>query len=405
MTFPSQLGRLLTLRTAPSLYLALASGLLVLAAVACGGGTDTTTRALLPTNPPAATQTPLPAAINTPQPSPAATRAASSATNRSAVSLPDDEGAHLTPIEWWYFNGFLTDDTGAEYSFHYVTFQSVLPNGFTPRLLQLSWADHGKGVYLTAERPALPLLEATKGDFDFQVNDWSMAGDSKEYSMVFNTGEYSAVLQAVSDKPATLHQGAGLVALGRAGESYYYSRTRLTTTGSLTIGQEQRQVSGVAWMDHQWGDFSTGPVGWDWLSLQLDDGSDLMVSMVWDSTDRQPIVSYGTYVPPNGQPRNVTGDDISLTATGSWTSAVTGTTYPVGWELAVKSLDLRLTLTPVLLDSEFQGSKFVPPAYWEGAVTVAGSVSSRNVAGKGFVELVGYDTREFEFPNLGESGK
>ena len=404
MTFPSQLGRLLTLRSAPTLPLTLASVLLALAVAACSGGTDATVVAL-PTETPTATQTALPDPTSAPQPSPTATAGVLSLPRKSFVSLPGDEGAHLTPIEWWYFNGHLTDDTGGDYSFHYVTFQSVLPNGFTPRLLQLSWADHGKEVYLTDERPELPLLEATKAAFSFQVNDWSMAGDGTDYSMTFDTGGYSVALQAVSNKPATLHQGKGLVDLGRAGESYYYSRTRLATTGTLTVGEEQRQVTGLAWMDHQWGDFSIAPVGWDWMSLQLDDGSDLMISMVWDSTDHQPINSYGTYVPPNGQPRNISGENISLTATGSWTSAVTGTTFPVGWNLEVESLNLSLTLTPALLDSEFQGSKYVPPAYWEGAVHVNGTRNGQTVTGNGFAELVGYDTREFEFPNLGESNK
>ena len=405
MTLPSQLHRLLILRAAPTFPLCLASLLVALAAVACSGGTDATVAALPTTDPPPATQTALPNPTSTPQPSPPATGEAPSPTKQPFVSLPDDEGAHLTPIEWWYFNGLLTDDTGADYSFHYVTFQSVLPNGFTPRLLQLSWADHGKEVYLTDERPELPLLKATKGSFAFQVSEWSMAGDGTAYSMAFNTGQYSLRLQSVSNKPATLHQGKGLVDLGRAGESYYYSRTRLATTGTLTISEEQRQVTGIAWMDHQWGDFSTAPVGWDWMSLQLDDGSDLMISMVWDSTDHQPINSYGTYVPPNGQPRNVSGEDISLTATGSWTSTVTGTTFPVGWKLEVESLDLSLTISPALLDSEFQGSKFVPPAYWEGAVKAKGTQDGQTVTGNGFAELVGYDTREFEFPNLGESNR
>ena len=404
MTFPSQLGRLLTLRSAPTLPLTLASVLLALAVAACSGGTDATVPTL-PTETPTAIQTALPDPTSAPQPSPPVAAVVLSLPKQSFVSLPGDEGAHLTPIEWWYFNGLLTDDTGGDYSFHYVTFQSVLPSGFTPRLLQLSWADHGKEVYLTDERPELPLLEATKAAFSFQVNDWSMAGDGTDYSMTFDTGGYSVALQAVSNKPATLHQGKGLVDLGRAGESYYYSRTRLATTGTLTVGEEQRQVTGLAWMDHQWGDFSIAPVGWDWISLQLDDGSDLMISMVWDSTDHQPINSYGTYVPPNGQPRNISGENISLTATGSWTSAVTGTTFPVGWNLEVESLNLSLTLTPALLDSEFQGSKYVPPAYWEGAVHVNGTRNGQTVTGNGFAELVGYDTREFEFPNLGEINK
>jgi len=248
MTLIIQLSRPLSLRTVPFLSLAVASAMLLLAAAACRGGEPAT----LPspeadsTIAPAATQTPLPVATSTTQPPPTPTTAALSVARSSIVSLPDDEGAHLTAIEWWYFNGFLTDDTGAEYSFHYVTFQSVLPNGLTPRLLQLSWADHAKKVHLTAERPALPLLEATQGDFAFQVNDWSMAGDGKKYSMSFSTGEYSAILQAVSERPAILHQGNGLVELGRAGASYYYSRTRLKMSGSLNIRQEERPVSGLA---------------------------------------------------------------------------------------------------------------------------------------------------------------
>ena len=206
MTFIFQLSRPLSLRTVPFLSLTIAPAMLLLATAACGGGEPATfsSSETDSTIAPAATQTPLPVATSTPNPPPTPTTAALSVVKSSIVSLPGDEGAHLTAIEWWYFNGFLTDDTGAEYSFHYVTFQSVLPNGLTPRLLQLSWADHGKKVHLTAERPALPLLEATQGDFAFQVNDWSMAGDGKKYSMSFNTGEYSAVLQAVSEKPAVL---------------------------------------------------------------------------------------------------------------------------------------------------------------------------------------------------------
>ena len=318
------------------------------------------------------------------------------------VNLPDDEGAHLTPIEWWYFNGHLTGESGSEYSFHYVIFQSVLPNGLTPRLAHLSWADHSKGTHFTAEQAGLPQAKASTGSFELNMPSWRMTGDGVDYSLTFDTGGYSLELHASALKSAALHQGNGLVDLGKAGKTYYYSRTRLNTSGTLTIEGEARPVTGTAWMDHQWGDFSTAPVGWDWLGLQMNDGSELMVSLVRDSSTHNPIVNYGTYILANSEPLHLSGDGISLTATGSWTSPVTGAKYPMGWRLEVKPLALSLTLTPQQLDSEFEGSKFVPPAYWEGSVIAEGTKGSGPITGKGFMELVGYDTRKLEYPNFGQ---
>ena len=364
----------------------LVAGLLSMALLACGSTGAQPTAAPITTAAPTATLTSEP----TPTPSPGS--------QSPAINLPDDEGAHLSPIEWWYFNGHLTDDSGADYSFHYVVFQSVLPSGLTPRLAHLGWADHGKGVYITAEQPDMPQAKASTSEFDFTLSTWSMSGNGEEYALAFDVGEYALELQAASRKAPILHQGTGLVDLGRAGETYYYTRTRLDVSGSLTTGGEERTVSGIAWMDHQWGEFSTAPLGWDWLSLQLDDGSELTVSLVWDSSDHSRIINYGTYVPPNADWVHLNDDDISWKPTGAWTSPTTGAEYPMGWELEVKALALAITLTALQEDSEFKGSEFVLPAYWEGAVTGKGVKDGKPVTAKGFVEMVGYDTREFEYP-------
>ena len=354
--------------------------------------------------------TPTITATPTPSPTPVPTLTPTlSATRTHPVILPQDEGPHDTAIEWWYFNGHLNDDAGNQYSFHYVTFQIMTPDGATPRLLQLSWADHTKGIYLTDEKLSLAKAsESTlqsegqgEGRFDFQVSGWAMHGDGRQYQLVFSTKEYSLELQANSIKPVTLHLGTGLIDLGTAGETYYYSRTRLEISGTLTISGETRGVTGTAWMDHQWGDSGTAvEVGWDWVSLQLDDGSDLMVSLVWNAINRQPIVGYGTYVPPlqdregtNTEALHIPGEDIRLMATGSWTSPTNGAVYPMGWELEINSVPLSLTLTPVQKDAEFANSSYIPVSYWEGAVSVGGDRNGENVTGKGFVELVGYAPR------------
>ena len=63
-------------------------------------------------------------------------------------------------------------------------------------------------------------------------------------------------------------------------------------------------------MDHQWGDFTTLGIGWDWLSLNLDDGSDLTVSVVWELEGHKPISTYGTYVPADASAIHLPGHDI-----------------------------------------------------------------------------------------------
>ncbi len=306
------------------------------------------------------------------------------------VRLPDDEGPHFTDLEWWYFNGHLAAEDGQEFSYHFVTFQSVLPSGLTTRLAQLSWADHLNGLHLIEENAELPVPEESPGEFDVPVADWEMSGNGENYGLSFGIGDYSVDLEAVSRKPAVLHNSNGLVDLGIAGKTYYYSRTRLETSGTVTIAGVPRQVTGTSWMDHQWGDFTTLGIGWDWLSLNLDDGSDLTISVVWEQDGREPIDSYGTYVPAGSPPLNLPGSEISLEPAGTWTSADTGGVYPMNWELRVDSLGFDLALTPTMEDAEFALSAFVPIIYWEGSVSAMGTKDGGPVAGRGFVEMVGY---------------
>ena len=198
------------------------------------------------------------------------------------MRLPRDEGVHLSPLEWWYFNGHLTAVDGRKFSYHFVTFQSVLSSGLTPRVVQLSWADHSEDLHLTGEQAVFASAEASSGRFDLTTNAWRMSGDGDTYQLSFQVGDYVVELEANSEKPAVLHHGSGLVDLGIAGKTYYYSRTDLTTSGTVSVSGVSQPVTGVSWMDHQWGDFTIANIGWDWLSLNLDDGSDLMVSVVWE---------------------------------------------------------------------------------------------------------------------------
>ena len=189
------------------------------------------------------------------------------------MQLPRDEGIHLSPLEWWYFKGRLTTDTGQSFSYHFVTFQSALSSGITPRVAQLSWADHQQDLHLTGEQAVFASAEASSGSFGLSSNSWRMSGDGDTYQLSFQIGDYVVELEANSEKPAVLHHGGGLVDLAIAGKTYYYSRTDLKTSGTVSVSGVSHPVNGASWMDHQWGDFTIVDIGWDWLSLNLDDGS------------------------------------------------------------------------------------------------------------------------------------
>ena len=373
----------------PSLFPPLLALAFLISLLAACGADPTPTPPPTLTSAPALTSTPgpLPTPTLSPEPSPFPT---STPWPDGVVQLPHDEGIHAAPLEWWYFNGHVAAEDGREFSFHFVTFQSVLEDGFTPRIAQLTWADHEKGLHLAAEQPDLPILQTTSGEFDLTIAGWHMSGDGQAYKLSFQIGDYDVELEANSRKPAVLHDGTGFVDLGVAGKTFYYSRTDLETTGTVSISGDSHPITGTTWFDHQWGNFSIAPIGWDWLSLNLDDGSDLMVSVVWDQEDRSHIATYGTFVPPDSDPLHLPAPDISLEPTGSWTSPDTGGVYPMGWDLRIHSLDLDLALTPVIRSSEFHISEFIPVIYWEGAVAASGNRSGSPVSGKGFVEMVGY---------------
>src|SRR5437764_10102023 len=111
---------------------------------------------------------------------------------------------------------------------------------------------------------------------------------------------YGLALQTQPLKPAALQGQTGYLSFGPAGGSYYYPRTRLQVAGTLTDHGQGRPVHGEAWFDHQWGNFLVvGAGGWDWYSLQLDDGSELSFSVVRDQQGNVPL-AYGISVDPHG---------------------------------------------------------------------------------------------------------
>lgn len=324
------------------------------------------------------------------------------------LNFPVDEAPHDVITEWWYYTGHLTTDDGAEYGFEYVIFQGIRANFPVGYVSHFAITDLNNKSFKFNQRIVAAARKVEFGSpagFNLAVGDWTMQGQAgtDRLKASLQDGSYGLDLTVKDQKGLTLH-GGGLFSYGPAGSSYYYSRTRLDPSGTLLVGGQPHAIKGgVAWMDHQWGNFVPLSGGWDWFSLHLDDNSELMVYYLRDEQNKVVDV-FGSYVPPcagpctsdkNKQAKSVDlrREDFAITPTAQWTSPATGGVYPAGWKVEVKSKDapaLNLNVTPVVPNQELDTRGTTGVIYWEGACTVAGTKDGQNLGGKAYVELTGY---------------
>ncbi len=356
---------------------------LLTAHYACGGGQVTEAPTPQPT---AATAVPTAAPAPTPEPTPTP---AARAAEFPPVSLPADDGPHDVSTEWWYFNGHLSSG-GPEplIAFHFVIFKIAAPQiGGTGLMGHLTLTDLATGEHTFEERLSL-YIPAEEGGFSIDMLEWSMSGAGGDFSIAAGMGDTRFDLRLTALKPAVIHpgpEGDGLVYYSPQDVSYYYSYTRLAAEGTLTIDGNEAAASGTVWMDHQWGDFEIDPAGWDWFSLHLDDGTELMLATV--RGDEIVKSGLGTFVDREGSATAVTAE---VTPLDQWTSEATGGTYPIGWTVFVPEIGVSLTLEPVTPAAEVDPETQNVPTYWEGPIRAAGTRDGRALSGTGFAELVGY---------------
>ncbi len=305
------------------------------------------------------------------------------------VSLPDDEGPHRDPIEWWYFTGHLTAPDGREYGFELTFFQVIGTAGIAGHFAHFAVSAPAEGLFISDERFGLPAREPQPGVVDLQLGDWQLTGQNRSYRLVAGNQAAGFDLNLTDAKQAVLHGDTGLVSYGPAGDSYYYSRTRLRGEGRLRLGTQELPVSVLAWHDRQWGKFTAlAGGGWDWFSVQLDDNTEIMLYLV-RLVPGPPTIIHGTYVDEYGVATSLAPEDFRVSALGSWSSPLTGATYPAGWRVQLPGYGLDLALTPALPGQEFV-SRVFGVAYWEGKVGVMGRRAETPISGHGYVELTGY---------------
>ena len=328
-----------------------------------------------------------------------------------ALQFPRDHGSHPAEnIEWWYWTGHLTGNGGREYGFLLVFFRLRQFH-----LAHFAWTDVSAKTFRFDEKAHLGLpgiAGAKEGGLDVVNEDWS-AKDSSGVQ-VLHAGQEGAeiALELSPQKPPVLHGEGGISRKGAGENEYsrYVSITRLKARGSRKAGGKTEALSGTAWFDHEWGPgaLPAEAAGWDWFSLELDDGSELMLYRMRRADGSATPSSSGTFVPARGAPQRVSWPDVSLEPRGEWTSPRSGARYPSGWKLAVRSIGLAATVTPSLADQELVTGKSTGVTYWEGACRVDGTRAGRAIRGRAYVELTGYKNRDVpgfagSFPRGGDS--
>jgi predicted secreted hydrolase len=338
------------------------------------------------------------------------------------VELPRDDGPHDRLMEWWYYTGHLRDDDGGRWGFEYVIFRAE--RGAFP----VSWASHfaltdetGDAFHYAQRQEIGPQVDRspvaddrTPTGFDlslvgsdpqrpesFTQPAWTMSGADGTDRLAANLtaaegtgagfeGAVSFALEVQATKPPALHDTDGWIDFGPAGGSYYYSRTAMDASGTLSIGDRTLKVEGTAWFDHQWGDFiSVGGGGWDWFAVNLDDGTDLTLSLVREADGSYPLV-YGTLVEPDGATHHLPADAFSVEATAEWTSPHSGATYPAAWRITMPNDGLEIELEPSVADQELDTRATTGVIYWEGSQVVRATRDGVPLGGQAYVELTGY---------------
>ena len=336
--------------------------------------------------------------------------------------FPKDHGSHPGyRTEWWYYTGNLEAETGNRYGFQLTFFRSQInapgdekrwphpPSVWRTRQIYLGHAaitDIFNKRHLQSElmaRGTLGMAGASQEAIDTIVfiKNWSAKIGADRHLLKTVTDDFSYELTLKPVKPPVLHGQAGYSRKGSTPEraSCYYSLPRLKTEGALTIGGKTIPVRGLSWMDHE---FSTAPlepgiIGWDWFSLQLSDQTEIMLFLLRNEEGRFNPASSGTFIDVSGKPRHLTKDDFRVDVLDSWKSPRSQAVYPVHWRLTVFPLAIQLTVQANISDQEMQTPATTGVTYWEGSISINGSVGKYPVKGSGYVELTGY-AKSFNAP-------
>jgi predicted secreted hydrolase len=309
--------------------------------------------------------------------------------------FPRDHGSHPGfRTEWWYVTGHLDAKEGRRFGFQVTFFRQASSQADAPLFLAHSALLDVKGRrFLHQERLNREGWDAAASTqtLDVRNGNWSLRLDGDVLRL-------AATIHADVELKLTLKPAKPLVVFGENGvsrkgsaqsaASHYLTWPRLEAGGEVRVEDGTHEVSGLAWMDHEFSSsqLDERQVGWDWASLQLNDGTEIMVyRMRRADGSSDPAGTTLAWIDSAGKVRHIGSDAFTWRVTRTWTSPQSKAAYPIGVRLQAE--DRVFELRPLLDAQEHDGAVSGLP-YWEGACDVVDA--GGGIIGRAFLELAGY---------------
>ena len=321
--------------------------------------------------------------------------------------FPRDHFSHpCFRTEWWYFTGNLATAAGRRFGYQLTFFREAVDNPYpNPSRWRVDdlYLAHFAITDITGEEffytqrisragVGLAGADATKGRI--WNGPWSAEVRGDAWTLNAVDGENLIQLALNSRKPPAI-QGIDSISQKAEGEgnaSHYYSLTRLDTSGEIWIAGERYPVSGWSWMDHEFSTSQLQPeqVGWDWVSLQMDDGTEWMLFDLRRKDGARDAHSAGSFIDERGRVTPLSVSDFEMTPLAEWMSPLTGASYPTRWRVRVPGSGLDVEITAALPEQELITKETTGVTYWEGSIEAKGSRNGKPVQGRGYLEMTGY---------------
>jgi predicted secreted hydrolase len=310
--------------------------------------------------------------------------------------------------EWWYYTGNLKSANGHHYGFELTFFRQAVSRDPAQAatwdvkdiyLTHLGLSDLDDQKFYHSERinragPGIAGVSASTARI--WNGNWEIKWEASDQKLQAIDKQFQLHLTLHPEKPPVIHgeNGASQKSQGAGHASYYISLTHLTANGQLQLNGESSELSGLAWMDHEFftHQLESGQIGWDWLSLQLENNTELMLFHIRRNDGSLDPFSSGTYVDAQGKSTHLRAGNFTLQPLAqNWTSPVTHATYPIAWKIVIPELEIELEARTSLAAQELAGKTKIAPSYWEGAITLEGRQGKMPLSGVGYLEMTGYD--------------
>ena len=310
--------------------------------------------------------------------------------------------------EWWYYTGNLKSQDGHRFGFELTFFREGVNR--ESKTSDLPWdirdiyvahfalSDITGQRFYHAERtnrsgPGLAGVSEDPGRI--WNGNWQVLWNGSEQRLSALTEQWAIRLAMTSSKPPVVHglNGISQKSAGSGHASHYVSITRLLTSGSVTLNGAVYEVSGSSWMDHEFftNQLASDEPGWDWISIQLSDNSELMLYRLRHSDGTVDPFSSATYVDTRGNTTHLSSAAFTMQPSAAfWKSSKTNARYPVEWRISIPDLHLELNVTTPLQEQEIVDPGRGTPSYWEGAIDISGHRGESSIDGVGYLEMTGY---------------